>query len=121
MTKAPCSSMTACTCRRTSAATSGQGRAVSSWSIDACTPLMVDVVLKSHGLSLADLEAWGGRISYDQQMPNRPSRMGRFQDGELDAIFDEGVVMWADQVTAAGGSLLPISPAQLDALEARGY
>ena len=29
--------------------------------------------------------------------------------------------MWADQVTAAGAHLLPISPAQLDALEAQGY
>src|SRR6201996_8103389 len=65
-------------------------------SIDACTPLMVDVVLKSHGFTLADLEAWGGQISYDQPMPNHPSRMGRLKDGELDAIFDEGVVMWAD-------------------------
>ena len=90
-------------------------------SIDACTPLMVDVVLKAHGFTLADLEAWGGRISYDQQMPNHPSRMGRLKDGELDAIFDEGVAMWADQVTAAGASLLPLSPAQLDALEAQGY
>jgi TRAP-type uncharacterized transport system substrate-binding protein len=90
-------------------------------SIDACTPLMVDVVLKSHGFSLADLEAWGGQISYDQPMPNHPSRIGRLRDGELDAIFDEGVVMWADQVTAAGASLLPIGPGQLDALEAQGF
>jgi TRAP-type uncharacterized transport system substrate-binding protein len=54
-------------------------------------------------------------------MPNHPSRMGRLRDGELDAIFDEGVVMWADQVTGAGVSPLPISPAQPDALEAQGY
>jgi TRAP-type uncharacterized transport system substrate-binding protein len=90
-------------------------------SIDACTPVMVDVVLKSHGFSLADLEAWGGEISYDQPMPNHPSRIGRLKDGEIDAIFDEGVVMWADQVTAAGAQLLPISPAQLDALTSQGF
>jgi hypothetical protein len=90
-------------------------------SIDACTPMMVDVVLKSHGFSLADLEAWGGEISYDQPMHNHPSRIGRLRDGELDAIFDEGVVMWAGQVPAAGARLLPISPAQLDALTGQGF
>jgi TRAP-type uncharacterized transport system substrate-binding protein len=90
-------------------------------SIDACTPIMVDVVLRSHGFSLADIETWGGEISYDQPMPNHPSRIGRLKDGEIDAIFDEGVVMWADQVTAAGARLLPIGPAQLDALEGQGF
>jgi TRAP-type uncharacterized transport system substrate-binding protein len=78
-------------------------------------------VLKSLGFSLAELESWGGEISYDQPMPNHPSRIGRLKDGELDAIFDEGVVMWADQATAAGAQLLPISPAQLDTLEGLGF
>ena len=71
-------------------------------SIDACTPIMVDVVLREHGFTLSDLERWGGEISYDQPMPNDPSRMGRLAAGEIDAIFDEGVVMWADLVMAAG-------------------
>jgi hypothetical protein len=29
-------------------------------------------------------------------MPNDPSRLGRLEARELDAIFDEGVIMWAD-------------------------
>jgi TRAP-type uncharacterized transport system substrate-binding protein len=90
-------------------------------SVDACTPLMVDVVLRAHGFSLDDIAAWGGEISRDQQMPNHPSRMGRLARGELDAIFDEGVVLWADQVAAAGAQFLPLSPAQLTALEAGGF
>jgi hypothetical protein len=65
-------------------------------SIDACTPIMVDVVLREHGFSLDDIKTWGGEISYDQPMPNHPSRIGRLERGELDAIFDEGIVMWAD-------------------------
>jgi TRAP-type uncharacterized transport system substrate-binding protein len=90
-------------------------------SIDACTPIMVDVVLREHGFSLDDILAWGGEISYDQPMPNDPSRLGRLQRGELDAIFDEGVVMWADLVMAAGARLLPLSPGHLAALEAQGF
>lgn len=90
-------------------------------SIDACTPIMVDVVLREHGFSLDDIRAWGGEISYDQPMPNHPSRMGRLERGEIDAIFDEGIVLWADVLAAAGARLLPLSPEHLAALEAQGF
>ena len=90
-------------------------------SIDACTPIMVDVVLRAHGFSLEDIKAWGGEISYDQPMPNHPSRMGRLERGEIDAIFDEGVVLWADLVAAAGASFLPLSPGHLEALQGEGF
>src|ERR1700722_9303242 len=90
-------------------------------SIDACTPIMVDVVLRAHGFSLDDLKAWGGEIRSAQPMPNHPSRIGRLAAGEIDAIFDEGVVMWADQVAAAGARFLPLSPRHLESLEAQGF
>jgi hypothetical protein len=90
-------------------------------SIDACTPVMVDVVLRAHGFSLDDIQAWGGKISYDQPMPNHPSRIGRLDSGELDAIFDEGVVLWAGQVAAAGARFLPLSPDRLEALLSQGF
>jgi hypothetical protein len=90
-------------------------------SIDACTPIMVDVVLREHGFSLGDIRAWGGEISSDQPMPNHPSRIGRLERGEIDAIFDEGIVLWADLVAAAGARLLPLSPRHLEALQAQGF
>ncbi len=90
-------------------------------SIDAGTPIMVDVVLREHGFSLADIEAWGGEIVRDQPMPNDPSRIGRLAAGEIDAIFDEGVIMWADLVTGAGAEFLALGPAHLAALEAQGF
>jgi TRAP-type uncharacterized transport system substrate-binding protein len=90
-------------------------------SIDACTPIMVDIVLREHGFSLADLVAWGGEVSYDQPMPNDPSRIGRLKAGEIDAIFDEGVVMWADLVADARAAFLPLSSPHLEALMAQGF
>ena len=90
-------------------------------SVDACTPIMVDVVLRAYGFSLDDIRGWGGEISYDQPMPNHPSRIGRLERGEIDAIFDEGIVMWADLLAAAGASLLPLDPEHLTALEAQGF
>ena len=88
-------------------------------SIDACTPIMVDVVLRAHGFTLADIVAWGGEITYDQPMPNDPSRIGRLAAGEIDAIFDEGVVMWANLIAGAGAHFLPAG--HLDALVAQGF
>jgi TRAP-type uncharacterized transport system substrate-binding protein len=90
-------------------------------SMDACTSIMVDVVLRAHGFSLDDIRAWGGEISFDQPMPNHPSRMGRLEHGEIDAIFDEGIVMWADQVAGAGAKFLPLSPDHLEVLQAQGF
>jgi hypothetical protein len=90
-------------------------------SIDACTPIMVDVVLRAYGFSLADIKAWGGEISYDQPMPNDPSRLGRLAAGEIDAIFDEGVIMWADLLAGAGGQFLPLGGEQLVTLRGQGY
>jgi TRAP-type uncharacterized transport system substrate-binding protein len=90
-------------------------------SIDACTPIMVDVVLRAHGFALDDILAWGGTISYDQQMPDDPSRIGRLASGEIDAIFDEGVVMWAGQVGNAGARFLPLDTDHLQVLQAEGF
>jgi hypothetical protein len=33
------------------------------------------VVLRAYGFSLDDIRGWGGEISYDQPMPNHPSRI----------------------------------------------
>jgi TRAP-type uncharacterized transport system substrate-binding protein len=90
-------------------------------SIDACTPIMADVVLRAHGFALDDILAWGGTISYDQQMPDDPSRIGRLASGEIDAIFDEGVVMWAGQVGNAGARFLPLDTDHLQVLQAEGF
>jgi hypothetical protein len=90
-------------------------------SIDAGTPIMVDVVLREHGFSLADIEAWGGEIVRDQPMPNDPSRIGRLAAGEIDAIFDEGVIMWADLVAGAGAEFLALDPGHVSSLEAQGF
>ncbi|GCE29525.1 hypothetical protein KDA_50090 [Dictyobacter alpinus] len=90
-------------------------------SLDACTTLLVDVVLKAHGFSLEDIVSWGGHVSYDQPMPDDPSRIGRVQNKELDAIFDEGIMVWGHLVHDAGMHFLPIDEQHLTALEAQGF
>ncbi len=90
-------------------------------SLDEVTSMSVDVVLGTYGFSLADIVSWGGTISYDQPMPNHPSRLGRLASGDLDAIFEEGTIIWVDDVAAAGASVLPIDEEHLVALEAIGF
>ncbi len=90
-------------------------------SLDAATSISVDVVLRAHGFSLGDIKAWGGTVTYDQPMPDHPSRIGRLADGQIDAIFEEGTMLWADSVRAAAASLLPIDDEHLRTLESQGF
>jgi hypothetical protein len=50
-----------------------------------------------------------------------PSRIGRLERGEIDAIFDEGLVLWANLLAGVGAHLLPLSPDHLEVLEAEGF
>ena len=90
-------------------------------SSDVCTTLLVNVVLKAHGFSLEDIVSWGGQISYDLLMPNDPSRIGRVKSDELDAIFEEGIMVWGNLVSGAGMHFLPIDEEHLTKLEAQGF
>lgn len=90
-------------------------------SVDELTSMSVDVVLGAYGFSLADIVSWGGKVVYDQPMPDHPTRLGRLRDGELDAIFEEGTIIWADKVKAAGATFLPIDDEHLDVLQKLGF
>ena len=90
-------------------------------SLDEVTSASVDVVLGVHGFSLRDIEAWGGTVFYDQPMPDDASRLGRLRAGEIDAIFEEGTIIWVDDVPAAGASVLPIDDEHLAELERIGF
>src|ERR1700722_4446870 len=87
-------------------------------SLDASTAMAVELVLRAPGFSYDDIISWGGSISYDQPMPPQTppghlSRMARVAQGELDAIFEEGVMIWAGAVKDIGMRLLTIDEARL--------
>ena len=89
---------------------------------DHCLHAMLDDILRAAGFSLADLQSWGGTISYESRTPffDEP-KFGRLIRGELDAVFDEGVYEWAPQVLAAGIRILPLAEDTVRKLEAIGY
>jgi hypothetical protein len=90
-------------------------------SLDLSTVRLVELVLRAHGFGYDDILAWGGSVSYDQPMPNDDSRLGRAARGELDAIFEEGVMLWANEVEAAGLRFLDLGEGRLTELETLGF
>lgn len=95
-------------------------------SMDACTTRLVEKILNVHGFGYEDILSWGGSISYDQPMPNepspnRPSRIERVAAGELDAIFEEGVIVWANRAVEVGMRFLDIDEEHLTVLEREGF
>jgi hypothetical protein len=95
-------------------------------SLDASTGLLVEKVLRVHGFGYDDIISWGGSISYDQPMPPQTppghlSRMARVAQGELDAIFEEGVIIWVGGLPNIGMRLLEIDAARLAELVKVGF
>jgi TRAP-type uncharacterized transport system substrate-binding protein len=92
-------------------------------SLDLSTTQLVELVLQAHGFGYADILAWGGSVSYDQPMPmpGDESRLGRAARGEIDAIFEEGVMLWANGVEDAGLRFLDLEETRLAELERLGF
>ena len=85
------------------------------------TTLLADEVLKAHGFCLADIESWGGHVSYDLPLPPHPSRIGAVERGEIDAIFDEALGGWATKAAGLGMRFLPVEGEPLSKLTAEGF
>jgi TRAP-type uncharacterized transport system substrate-binding protein len=95
-------------------------------SRDLCTTRLVEKVLNTHGFSYQDILAWGGSVSYDQPMPrqappNGASRIGRVVNGELDAIFEEGVAEWVNEAADVGMRFFHIDEDHLALLVREGF
>jgi TRAP-type uncharacterized transport system substrate-binding protein len=90
-------------------------------SHDPAVKLLVNQVLSIFGFSLDDIASWGGKVIYDQALGGGPTRIGAFEKGEIDAIFDEAIGGWAGRGAAAGMHFLPLSESQLQQLEADGF
>jgi TRAP-type uncharacterized transport system substrate-binding protein len=83
--------------------------------------LVLDDVLAAAGLSLADIESWGGTLRYDEGLPHSAGRTGAMRSGAVDAIFDEGVYNWVEAATGAGVRFLAITGEVRSRLAAMGY
>jgi TRAP-type uncharacterized transport system substrate-binding protein len=84
------------------------------------TRVLLDQILRLYGFSLDDLVGWGGRLQLNGG-PGDQRRLDAVQAGEVDAVFDEGLVLWFDPALAAGMQPMPFEPEIMRAVEALGW
>ena len=87
---------------------------------DHSVHLICNQVLSAYGMSLDDIVSWGGKVVYTEGMPYGPDRLGAVKRGELDAVWDEALPLYAPQAIEMGMRFLAIDEPQLESLEADG-
>ncbi|HLI21107.1 MAG TPA: TAXI family TRAP transporter solute-binding subunit [Stellaceae bacterium] len=87
---------------------------------DHSVHLVCNCVLAAYGMSLEDIQSWGGKLVPSEGLPNAKDRIGAVERGEVDALWDEALPMFADRALELGMRFLAIDEPQLKALEADG-
>lgn len=83
--------------------------------------LFVHDALRAVGVGLGDIESWGGSVSYDAGLPHLADRWALIENGERDAVFDEGVYNWGEPALRSGFVMLALDDEVLATLEGQGY
>ena len=84
------------------------------------TLYVIEEVLKSYDIRLADFEKWGGEI-IEAAAPSSMDRMTHIRSGDADAVFDEGVKSWGPLALASEMRFLSVDDAALRHLEQIGF
>ena len=87
---------------------------------DHSVHMICNHVLSAFGMSLDDIVSWGGKVVYTEGMPYGPDRLGAVKRGELDAVWDEALPLYAPQAIELGMRFLAVDEPQLKGLEADG-
>ncbi len=84
------------------------------------TRVLLDQTLSIYGMTLKDIESWGGSLQLNGG-PGDERRMKAIRDGSIDAIFDEGLVLWFDAALASGMEPVTLEDFAFKKLEALGW
>jgi TRAP-type uncharacterized transport system substrate-binding protein len=77
-------------------------------------------VLAAYGMSLDDIVSWGGKVVRTAALPDHPDRLGAVARGDLDAVWDEALPVFAREAIERNMRFLAVDEPQLRALEADG-
>ena len=88
---------------------------------DHSVHMVVDEVLAAYGFSLDDMASWGAQIEHHPGVNDILGKVDKVERGELDAIFDEGIMAWIDKGLGAGMRVLPLEEDILQKLESMGF
>jgi TRAP-type uncharacterized transport system substrate-binding protein len=84
------------------------------------TRFVTDQVLDALGFSLKDIETWGGTVHLGTS-PTDQERLDGVRDGSIEAVFDEGVRVWAPLALESGMSFLALGEAERARLAEVGW
>jgi len=87
---------------------------------DHSVHMVASQVLAAYGFSFDDINKWDGQVRYDAEFPDGPNRIGAVERGEVDALFDEAMPMFANRALELGMRFLPVDEPELQKLEAMG-
>lgn len=89
---------------------------------------VLDTVLAAAGMSMAEIESWGGSMHYEPGFDaagvsgfDAPARVEMAKDGTINAIFDEAVYRWFPATLAIGMKALPLGENTVRNLEKLGF
>jgi uncharacterized protein len=71
------------------------------------TVYAIEEVLKSYGMTLKQIESWGGKV-LEAASPSSEDRTEHIESGAVEAVFDEGVKSWGPRALAAGMRFLSV-------------
>jgi hypothetical protein len=85
--------------------------------------ILLEHTVAAAGFTLDDLRAWGGGVRSAESAPPRPggAAFEALANGELDALFEEGIAGWLAPALDLGMTIVPFGDATLGRLEAMGY
>ena len=84
------------------------------------TRILIDQILIEYGMTLNDLESWGGSFHMIDS-PSDKNRLEGVRDGTIDAVFDEGISTWFEPSLAAGLEPITLDEPVLRRLELIGW
>ena len=84
------------------------------------TLYVIEEVLKAYGMSLSEIEKWGGKVM-EAASPSSSDRAGAIRSGTADAVFDEGVKSWGATALDAGMQVLPVDDRVLRKMARLGF
>ena len=71
------------------------------------TRVLVDQTLAAYGMTIKDIESWGGSLQLNGG-PGDERRLKALRDESIDAVFDEGLVLWLNQALDTGMKLITL-------------
>ncbi len=84
------------------------------------TLVLIDQLLSFHGMSLAEIQSWGGEL-LKIGGPGDKRRLAGIADGSIDAIMDEGISTWLAQAFEGGFVPLDLDEAALAHMGSLGW